>query len=146
MRIYDKKIFKEGLTGLVAVLGILALVVITDIYDLKRHSAFVFNIVWMSCLNIKTIIISLSEEKSRKYNTDRRLANTARNTVFGKKEPLVHILWLGLMIGSMPATLYSVNLALIMFLGGCGVLVWYIYVIDDKTKELKNDVEFIIEE
>ena len=146
MRIYDKKIFKEGLTGLVAVLGILALVVITDIFDLKRHSAFVFNTVWMSCLNIKTIIISLSEEKSRKYNIERRLVKTARNTVFGKKEPLVHILWLGLMIGSMPAVFYSLMLAMVMFFAGIGVLVWYIYVIEDEIKRIKNNVEFISEE
>lgn len=146
MKIYDKKLFKEGVFGLIVVLAIFVLVLVTNIFDLKRHSAVVFNTVWMSCLCIKTITISLSEEKSKKENEQRRLAKTARKNIFGKKEPLVPILWVGLMLGSMPAVFYSLKLAVAMFLGGIGVLVWYIYVVEDEIKRIKNDVEFITEE
>ena len=68
MKIHDKKLFKEGVFSLAVVLAVFVLVLATDAFSLKRHSAFVFNIVWMSCLSIKTIIISLSEEKSKKEN------------------------------------------------------------------------------
>ena len=146
MKIHDKKLFKEGVLGLIVVLAIFVLVLVTDIFDLKRHSAFVFNTVWMSCLYIKTITISLSEEKSKKENEQRRLAKTARKNIFGKKEPLVHILWVGLMLGTMPVVFYSLKLAVAMFFGGVGVLAWYIYVVGDEIKRIKNDVEFISEE
>ena len=146
MKIYDKKLFKEGVFWLVAVLAIFVIVVATNTFNLKKYSAFLFNTVWMSCLSIKTIIISLSEEKSKKENMQRRLAKIARQNVFDKKEPLVHILWVGMMLGSMPAVLYSVKLAVALFFGGCGVLVWYIYVVEDEIKRIKNQEEFIIEE
>ena len=146
MKIHDKKLFKEGVFSLAVVLAVFVLVLATDAFSLKRHSAFLFNTVWMSCLSIKTIIISLSEEKSKKENMQRRLAKIARQNVFDKKEPLVHILWVGMMLGSMPAVLYSIKLAVALFFGGCGVLVWYIYVVEDEIKRIKKQEEFIIEE
>ena len=146
MKIYDKKLFKEGVFWLVAVMAIFVIVVATNAFNLKKYSAFVFNTVWMSCLSIKTIIISLSEEKSKKENEQRQLAKTARKNVFGKKESLVHILWVGMMLSSMPAVFYSIKLAVALFLVGCAVLVWYIYVVEDEIKRIKKQEEFIIEE
>ena len=120
MKIYDKKLFKEGVFWLAAVLAVFVLVLASNAFSLKRHSAFLFNIVWMSYLSVKTIIISLSEEKSKKENMQRQLAKIARKNVLGKKEPLVHILWVGMLLGSMPAVFYSLKLAVALFFGGCG--------------------------
>ena len=146
MKIYDKKLFKEGVYTILIVSFILFAIIRTNAFDLKKYSAYLFNTAVMYYLGIKTIIISLSEEKSAKENAQRGLAKTARKNIFGKKEPLVHILWVGMMVGSMPAVFYSLKLAFVMFLGGIGVLVWYIYVVEDEIKRIKNDVEFITEE
>ncbi len=142
MKIYDKKLFREGLCWLIVVSAILILVILTNAFDLKKYSAFLFNTAIMYYQSIKTIIISLSEEKSIKENKNRHIAKIARKNVFGKKEPLVHILWLALMIGAMPAVFYSVMLAFAMFLVGFGILAWYIIVVNEEIKRIKSDVEF----
>lgn len=146
MKIYDKKLFKEGVYGILIISFILIAIVWTNAFDLKKYYAFLFNTAWMYYLCIKTINISLSEEKSRAENAGRRLTKKARKNVFGKKEPLVHILWIGLMVGSMPAVVHSLKLAFAMFFAGTGVLVWHIVVVSYELKRIRNNDKIITEE
>ena len=139
MKIYDKKLFWQSITTLLAVLAYFVLLYLIEPDENTK-------ILWAGAIvsfisTAKSVSVSISEEKSKVYRHKEQLASTAASNLFGKKSKYVP--WLRFVPLVLSVLIASSNgnmaLATVLLVLPVVYLVWFIAVIEKEVKRIISE-------
>lgn len=139
MKIYDKKLFWQSITTLLAVLAYFVLLYLIEPDENTK-------ILWTGAIvsfisTAKSVSVSISEEKSKIYRHKEQLASTASANLFGKKSKYVP--WLRFVPLVLSVLIASSNgnmaLATVLLVLPVVYLVWFIAVIEKEVKRIISE-------
>ena len=139
MKIYDKKLFWQNITTLLAVLAYFVLLYMIEPDENTK-------ILWAGAIvsfisTAKSISVSISEEKSKIYRHKEQLASTASANLFGKKSKYVPWLRFVPLVLSVLITSTNGNMALatVLLVFPVVYLVWFMAVIEKEVKRIISE-------
>lgn len=139
MKIYDKKLFWQSITTLLAVLAYFVLLYLIEPDENTK-------ILWVGAIasfisTAKSVSVSISEEKSKVYRHKEQLASTASANLFGKKSKYVP--WLRFVPLVLSVLIASSNgnmtLATVLLVLPVVYLVWFMAVIGKEVKRIMSE-------
>lgn len=139
MKIYDKKLFWQSITTLLAVLAYFVLLYLIEPDENTK-------ILWVGAIvsfisTAKSVSVSISEEKSKVYRHKEQLASTASVNLFGKKSKYVP--WLRFVPLVLSVLIASTNgnmaLATLLLVLPVVYLVWFMAVIEKEVKRIISE-------
>ena len=139
MKIYDKKLFWQSITTLLAVLAYFVLLYLIEPDENTK-------ILWVGAIvsfisTAKSVSVSISEEKSKIYRHKEQLASTASANLFGKKSKYVP--WLRFVPLVLSVLIASTNgnmtLATVLLVLPVVYLVWFMAVIEKEVKRIMSE-------
>lgn len=139
MKIYDKKLFWQSITTLLAVLAYFVLLYLIEPDENTK-------ILWVGAIvsfisTAKSVSVSISEEKSKVYRHKEQLASIASANLFGKKSKYVP--WLRFLPLVLSVLIASTNgnmtLATLLLVLPVVYLVWFMAVIEKEVKRIMSE-------